>query len=103
MSVANDKGDNEMILGAMHIRGKPQKTSARRPSDEGAVRPVIASIGAPFLQMRSWKEEEIWVGMGLKSLFYFNSVTYMFVTQILKFRGLLLGTCLPLSDVSIAD
>ena len=31
----------------------PQKTSARRPSDEGAVRPVIASNGVPFLQMRS--------------------------------------------------
>ena len=33
--------------------GKPQKTSTRRPSDEGAVRPVIASNGLPFLQMRS--------------------------------------------------
>ena len=32
-SVANDKGDNEMILGAVHrspVRGKPQKTSADR-------------------------------------------------------------------------
>ena len=42
----NDKGDNEMILVAVHrspySRGKPQKTSARRPSDEGAVLPVIA-------------------------------------------------------------
>ena len=36
-----------------YSRGKPQKTSARRPSDEGAVRPVIASNGSPFLQMRS--------------------------------------------------
>ena len=32
---------------------KPQKTSARRPPDEGAVRPVIALNGVPFLQMRS--------------------------------------------------
>ena len=55
-SVANDKSDNEMILGAVnrspgicHSRGKPQKTSDRRPSDEGAVRPVIASNGVPFL------------------------------------------------------
>ena len=30
-----------------------QKTSARRPSDEAAVRPVIASNEVPFLQMRS--------------------------------------------------
>ena len=33
--------------------GKPRKTSARRPSDEGAVRIVIASNGVPFLQIRS--------------------------------------------------
>ena len=61
-SVANDKGDNEMILGAVHsspcicrtAEGKKnQKTSARRPSDKGAVRPVIVSNGAPFLQMMS--------------------------------------------------
>ena len=46
-SVANDKGENEMLLGlctdllafALQLR----KTSARRQSDEGAVRPVIAS------------------------------------------------------------
>ena len=30
-----------------------RKPSARRQSDEGAVRPVIASNGVPFLQMRS--------------------------------------------------
>ena len=36
-----------------YSRGKPQKTTARRPSDEGAVGPVIASNGVPFLQMRS--------------------------------------------------
>ena len=63
-SVANDKSDNEMIPGVVHRSpgmclaaeenpGKPRKTSARRPSDEGAVRPVIASNGVPFLQMRS--------------------------------------------------
>jgi hypothetical protein len=32
---------------------KPQKSSARRLSDEGAVQPVITSNGVPFLQMRS--------------------------------------------------
>ena len=60
-SVANDKGDNEMILGAVHrspgifltAEENPQKTSARIPSDEEAVRPVIAWNGIPFLQMRS--------------------------------------------------
>ena len=36
-----------------YSRGKPQKTSARRPSNEGAVRPVITSNEVPFLQMRS--------------------------------------------------
>ena len=58
--LANDKGDNEMILGAVHsspgicltAKKDPRKLS-RRPSDEGAVRPVIASNGVPFLQMRS--------------------------------------------------
>ena len=61
MSVANDKSDNEMILGAVHrspgicltSEEKNQKNSARRPSDEGAVRRVIASNGLPFLQIRS--------------------------------------------------
>ena len=59
-SVANDKDDNEMILGAVHrspdicltAEENPRKP-ARRPSDEEAVRPVIASNGIPFLQMRS--------------------------------------------------
>ena len=48
-------GDNEIILGGCgqiwhlpYSRGKVQKSSARRPSDEGAVRPVIASNGCPF-------------------------------------------------------
>ena len=60
MSVANDKGDSEMILGAVHrspgicltAEENPQKTSARRLSDEGAVRPVITSNGVSYLQMR---------------------------------------------------
>ena len=38
---------------APYSRGKPQKTSARTSSDEGAVRPVIGSNGVPFSQMRS--------------------------------------------------
>ena len=62
-SVANDKGDNEMVTGAVHrspgicltTEENPGKTSARRSSDEGTVRPVIASNGVPVLQMR-------WVG-----------------------------------------
>ena len=60
-SVANNKGENETILGrcaqiSWHLpysRGKPQKTLARRSSHKGAVRPVIASNGVHFLQMRS--------------------------------------------------
>ena len=54
----NDKGDNEMIPGAVHrsptlqLR-KLRKISTRRPPDEGSVRPVIASNGVPFLQMRA--------------------------------------------------
>ena len=56
-SVANDKGDNEMKLRAVNrspaFALQMRKTSARRPSDEGTVRPVITSNGVPFLQMRS--------------------------------------------------
>ena len=44
--VANDKEDNEMILGAVH-RSSGIYLTARRPSDEGAVRPVIASNVVP--------------------------------------------------------
>ena len=44
-----DKVNNDLP----YSRGKPQKTSARIPSDERAVRSVIASSGVPFLQMRS--------------------------------------------------
>jgi hypothetical protein len=52
ISVANDKGDKEMILGAVHsspgICLKAEENpeiSARKPSDEGAVRLVITSNG----------------------------------------------------------
>ena len=50
--VAN-KGDNEMILGLctdlLEFALQLRKTSARRPSDEGLVRPVIASNGVHSL------------------------------------------------------
>ena len=57
-SVANDKGDNEMILGAVHRSpGLTADENSRKPQLGDrlmkAVRPVIASIGFPFLQMRS--------------------------------------------------
>ena len=59
-SVTNDKGDNEMIPGAVHsspsicltAEKKNRKSSARRTSEEGAVRPFVASNGVPLLQMR---------------------------------------------------
>ena len=49
-----------MMLGTVHkspgicltAEENPRKTSASRPPDEGAVRPVIASNGVHFLQMR---------------------------------------------------
>ena len=44
---------------------QPRKTSARRPSDEGAVRPIIASNGVPSLQMRSVGSQG-WQGEGRK-------------------------------------
>ena len=60
-SVANDKYDNEMILGlctdllafALQLKKQP-KTSTRRPYDEGAVRLVIASNAVRFLQTSSY-------------------------------------------------
>ena len=59
-SVTNDKDDNEIIPGAVHRSDiclkaelNLENTSARRPSDEEAVRPVIDSNGVSFLQMRS--------------------------------------------------
>ena len=60
-SVANDKDDNEMILGAVErSRGIcltaeecPRKSQLGDRLMKGAVRPVIASNGVSFLQMRS--------------------------------------------------
>ena len=59
-SVDNDKGDNEMILGAVHRSPGICLTAEENPrkSQLGdrltkAVRPVIASNGVPFLQIRS--------------------------------------------------
>ena len=61
-SVANDKDDNEIndpggcAQISWHLPyscAKPQETSAWRPSNQGDVRPVIASNGVPFFQMRS--------------------------------------------------
>ena len=53
MSVANNKGD--MILGAVHRSPGiclTAEENPRKPHEE-AVRPVIASNGVPFIQMRS--------------------------------------------------
>ena len=47
------KGCVQISWHLSYSRGKPQKTSARRSSDEDAVRPVIASNGIPFLEIRS--------------------------------------------------
>ena len=63
-SVANDKGDNEMILGTVHrspgicltVEENPQKTSARSQSDEGAVRPV-GSHSTPGREKERIKEK----------------------------------------------
>ena len=62
-SVTNDKGGNPMILRAVHrspgicltAEQNPRKPQlgSRRPSNEGAVRPVIVSNGVLFIQMRS--------------------------------------------------
>ena len=61
-SVANDKGDNEMIPGAAHrsagicltVEENTGKPHTKRPSDEGAMRPIglirlrIGIIGDPL-------------------------------------------------------
>ena len=53
----------DLLAFALHMRKIPE--NLRRPSDEGAVRPVIASNGVPCPQMRSvglhstlWREKE---------------------------------------------
>ena len=56
--VAIDKEDNEMILGAVHNSPGICLTAEENPrkpqlGNRRAVRPVIASNGVPFLQMRS--------------------------------------------------
>ena len=56
---ANDKGDNEMIPGALHrspgiyfkAEKNPRVTSARRPSMK-ILRPVITSNGIPNFRIR---------------------------------------------------
>ena len=61
------KGDNEMIPGAVHrspgiyltAKENAQKTSARRPSMK-AVRPVVASNGALYFQMKSVSSHSTW-------------------------------------------
>ena len=56
-SVANDKGDNEMILGAVHRSSGIFLTAKEYPRElqlgEGVLRPVIASNGVSFLKVRS--------------------------------------------------
>ena len=42
----------DLLTFTLQLR-KTQKTSARRQSDEGTMRPFIASNGIPYLQMRS--------------------------------------------------
>ena len=55
---ANDKGGNGMIPGAVLRATGIYLTAEENPrklqlGDKGALRPVIASNGVPFLQMRS--------------------------------------------------
>ena len=92
----------DLLAFALQLR-KPHKTSARRLSDEGTVWPVIASIGVPFLQMRSIGSRSISVsekernkeGMGilpgsqlLSSIF--NILSWFFLKVIkVTFWGLL--------------
>ena len=83
-----------------YSRGKPRRSSAKRPSDEGTVLPVIASNGVPYLQMRSvgphstsgWAKEEIEgkdrVGKNLQLSFYpplcYNSLSSTAVSTYCK-------------------
>ena len=59
-SVTNDKGGNGMLpravkgtCGIFLMAEETRGTSARRPSDEGSLRSVIASNGLPYLQLKS--------------------------------------------------
>ena len=60
-TIASDKGDNETIPGAVHKSPGICLTAEENPgipqigekSDEGTVRPVIASNGVPFIKIRS--------------------------------------------------
>ena len=56
-SVTNDKGDNEMMPGAVHrspgIYLKAEENPRNPQLGEGAVQSVIASNGVPLLQMMS--------------------------------------------------
>ena len=54
--VANDKGDNKMIPGAVYIPLGiffAAEENLTRSSYEGTMRPVITSNGVPDIQMRS--------------------------------------------------
>ena len=81
-SVANDrvimKLCRELCTDILAFALKLRKTSARTPSNEGVMRPVIASNGVPFLQMRSvesystsGREKEVW---GIGSWFYIKDI-----------------------------
>ena len=86
-SVANDKGDNEMILGA----------------DEEAVRSVIASNGVPLLQMRSVgshstskREKEgnkEWTGLGQSTTAHGSMAV---VYENLRERSEITGICVTI-------
>ena len=85
ISVANDKGYNEMILGAVHrspgicltAEENPQKISAGRPSDEGAVRPVIASNGVPFSQISSYTNLSLyWVEFDIDPRVFISHIVH---------------------------
>ena len=57
----------------------PRKMPARRPSDEGAVRPVIASNGVPFLQMFYPSCKCLYLS------FYLKYLVSIFVLLVLEF------------------
>jgi hypothetical protein len=64
-SVANDKGDNEMMPGAVHRSPGIYLTAKENPGNEGAVQPVIASNVVPYFQMTSvgsHSSSECWEG-----------------------------------------